>query len=155
MSGVQGVAARSDAGEPGVSIGALRVVRGATTVLDVAALDVPAGAQGAIVGPSGCGKTTLLAVLAGLLAPQAGRVLVDGVALAEVAARIPAVRRSSSLQRAFRSEKRSCDALGRVASSASIDGEGVVVAAMEGRAASAALRSTQERKRGCPESPAR
>jgi putative ABC transport system ATP-binding protein len=87
MSGVQGGAARSDAGEPGVSIGALRVVRGATTVLDVAALDVPAGVQGAIVGPSGCGKTTLLAVLAGLLSPQAGRVVVDGVALGEVAAR--------------------------------------------------------------------
>ena len=87
MSGVQGVAVPRAAGGSGVSIDALRVVRGATTVLDVAALDVPAGVQGAIVGPSGCGKTTLLAVLAGLLAPQAGRVVVDGVALGEVAAR--------------------------------------------------------------------
>jgi putative ABC transport system ATP-binding protein len=87
MSGVQGVAAPGAVSEPGVSIDALRVVHGAATVLDVAALDVAKGAQGAIVGPSGCGKTTLLAVLAGLLAPQAGRVVVDGVALGEVAAR--------------------------------------------------------------------
>lgn len=36
----------------------------------------------AVLGPSGCGKTTLLYLLAGLRFPEAGRVLIDGQALA-------------------------------------------------------------------------
>jgi iron complex transport system ATP-binding protein len=41
----------------------------------------------AIVGPNGAGKSTLLRVLAGLLAPDAGRVQLDGDALATMPAR--------------------------------------------------------------------
>jgi ABC-type nitrate/sulfonate/bicarbonate transport system ATPase subunit len=36
----------------------------------------------AVLGPSGCGKTTLLYLLAGLILPKVGRVMVDGQVLA-------------------------------------------------------------------------
>src|SRR5258706_5244919 len=50
--------------------------------LDDISLSIAAGSFTAIVGPSGCGKSTLLNIAAGLLAPSAGSVRVDGEALA-------------------------------------------------------------------------
>lgn len=47
-------------------------------------LTVPAGAQVAVIGPSGAGKSTLLDVIAGFQAPDSGRVLWQGVDLAEL-----------------------------------------------------------------------
>lgn len=41
-----------------------------------------------ILGPSGSGKTTLLHVIAGLIRPVQGRIVVDGVVLDDTAARI-------------------------------------------------------------------
>lgn len=46
--------------------------------LDGVDLEVGAGEFVSIVGPSGCGKSTLLDLLAGLLEPTAGRILLDG-----------------------------------------------------------------------------
>lgn len=46
-------------------------------VLDHESLDVSTGEIVAVIGPSGSGKTTLLRVIAGLLRPDGGRVLID------------------------------------------------------------------------------
>lgn len=47
-------------------------------------LDVPAGQTLALVGPSGAGKTTLLRVLAGLVEPDRGTVMLHGRHLSEL-----------------------------------------------------------------------
>ncbi|MFM2182533.1 MAG: hypothetical protein RJB61_827 [Actinomycetota bacterium] len=41
-------------------------------------LDIPSGQFVSVIGPSGCGKSTLLRLIAGLLAPDDGEILVDG-----------------------------------------------------------------------------
>lgn len=46
-------------------------------------LDLPPGRIVALLGASGSGKTTLLNIVAGLLAPQRGRVTIDGRLVAE------------------------------------------------------------------------
>jgi len=41
-------------------------------------LEVPAGRFISLIGPSGCGKSTIFNIVAGLLQPTTGRVLIDG-----------------------------------------------------------------------------
>jgi sulfate transport system ATP-binding protein len=48
------------------------------TALENVSIEVPDGALTALLGPSGGGKSTLLRVIAGLEAPDEGRVVIDG-----------------------------------------------------------------------------
>lgn len=50
-------------------------------ILNGVDLDVPAGSHIAITGPSGGGKSTLAKIILGLVEPDAGEVLIDGVPL--------------------------------------------------------------------------
>lgn len=59
----------------------------AHTVLRDVTFDVAAGEVLAILGPSGCGKSTLLRAAAGLDAPSAGSVVIDGTPVQGIDAR--------------------------------------------------------------------
>jgi ABC-2 type transport system ATP-binding protein len=56
---------------------------GAFTAVDGVSLDVPPGEIHGFLGPNGAGKTTTLRMIAGLLKPTSGRILVNGHDLAK------------------------------------------------------------------------
>ena len=73
------------AGEPVLfSLERVTVQRGGRLLLDEVTCRIPAGACTAVTGPSGTGKTTLLRLLNRLEDPDAGRVCLDGRALADL-----------------------------------------------------------------------
>lgn len=72
-----------DAG-PMLEVEGLRVTYGSALAVDGVDLSVDAGEVVALLGPSGCGKSTILRAIAGLVAPQAGRIALDGRDLAGV-----------------------------------------------------------------------
>jgi ABC-type multidrug transport system ATPase subunit len=59
-----------------------KVYPGPVAALNGVSLDVPVGMFG-LLGPNGAGKTTLMRIVAGLLEPTAGRVILDGVDVTE------------------------------------------------------------------------
>ncbi len=69
---------------PLLRIESLRKRFGAFAAVDQLSLDIYQGEFFALLGPSGCGKTTLLRLIAGFEQPEAGRILLDGVDLAQV-----------------------------------------------------------------------
>jgi thiamine transport system ATP-binding protein len=60
----------------------VRVAFDGPTALDGAVVEAETGKTLSVLGPSGCGKTTLLRVIAGLQAPDSGRIVLDGDDLA-------------------------------------------------------------------------
>ena len=80
---------------PAYSIRSLRHTYDGTIALDIPELDIPSGWICAFVGPNGCGKTTLLSILATLLPPASGSVLMHGVEI--VRNRDPKLRRKVTL----------------------------------------------------------
>jgi NitT/TauT family transport system ATP-binding protein len=55
-----------------------KTYEGGTEALNNITLDFPEGQLTSVLGPSGCGKTTLLKIIAGLISPTHGEVIVDG-----------------------------------------------------------------------------
>ena len=72
-----------------ISVDAVNKRFGDYQALQDVTLEVPEGSLTALLGPSGSGKSTLLRVIAGLEAPDSGRVVIDG----EDATPLPAQRR--------------------------------------------------------------
>jgi ATP-binding cassette subfamily C protein len=70
----------------GIELRDVRFAYDGQPVLNAASLVVAAGTLTAIIGPSGAGKTTVADLVIGLIQPQAGTVLIDGVPLHALAA---------------------------------------------------------------------
>lgn len=66
-------------GAPAFSIRSLIHSYDGKTALDIPRLDIPPGQVCALTGPNGSGKTTLLSILAFLLMPASGSVLLNGI----------------------------------------------------------------------------
>lgn len=69
----------SNSAELAVKVTGLRKVFGDRTAVDGVSLAVPRGSFFGMVGPNGAGKTTSIRMMTGLLKPDAGTVVVDGV----------------------------------------------------------------------------
>jgi NitT/TauT family transport system ATP-binding protein len=69
---------------PHVTIRGLCKMFGDTPIYDHFDFDIPRGKLISVFGPNGCGKSTLINMIAGLVAPDAGEVLFDGRPLSDV-----------------------------------------------------------------------
>lgn len=63
-------------------------LEGETPALTNISFTVTTGEFVAVVGPSGCGKSTLLSLLSGLLEPEEGNILIDGIPIRQSGASI-------------------------------------------------------------------
>jgi iron(III) transport system ATP-binding protein len=77
----------------GIAFDGLTVTRDGKDLVRDATFSVPAGTIGAILGPSGAGKSTILRAIAGLVAPDRGRIALDGVTVFGPGQSVPAEQR--------------------------------------------------------------
>jgi len=70
----------------GLELAGLGKTYGGQAAVEDATLSVGAGELVALLGPSGCGKTTTLRMVAGFVAPSAGRIVLEGRDITQVAA---------------------------------------------------------------------
>ena len=98
-------------------------------VLDDVDMKLPAGSVVAIVGENGAGKTTLVKLLAKMYEPTSGRILVDRIDLARIAAADWRARLAGAFQDFFRFEFRARHTVG-VGDVPRLDDEPAVVTAV-------------------------
>jgi iron(III) transport system ATP-binding protein len=67
------------------------------TIIQRTSFTFPAGKIACILGPSGCGKTTLLKLVAGVLRPSSGRILIDDMEVAGPKTFVPPEERNVGL----------------------------------------------------------
>src|SRR5689334_3637369 len=68
-------------GADGLTLFEVTKAFGGEKALDAVSLRVPRGEVVGLLGPNGAGKSTLIRAAAGLLSPESGKVLVDGIDL--------------------------------------------------------------------------
>jgi NitT/TauT family transport system ATP-binding protein len=69
---------------PHVTIRGLSKRFNKTVIYDKFDLDIPRGKLISVFGPNGCGKSTLINMIAGLIPPDEGQILFDGMLLDEI-----------------------------------------------------------------------
>ena len=69
---------------PALTLRRLRKTFGAVVAVDDVSLDAAPGEFLSLLGPSGCGKSTVLRMVAGLVEPDAGQVVLDGEDISHV-----------------------------------------------------------------------
>lgn len=84
----------ASAASPAIEADGVSFAVGEARLVDNVRLAVPAGRIVGILGPNGAGKSTFLKLVSGELKPTAGRILLDGLPLAQANAALLARRRA-------------------------------------------------------------
>ncbi len=77
---------------------------GSTTVIEDVDFAIAPGEKASLVGPSGSGKSTVLSLIAGLLRPDSGTVVIDGNPYSELGERAMAQVRADRIGIALQSD---------------------------------------------------